>query len=76
MRTSTDTEISSAATRLLAQLTDTESQRIKVRVDHGIVTLEGTVGTNPERKNIENAVRNLSGVQGIVNCLCIHQTQK
>ncbi|WP_431209497.1 BON domain-containing protein [Puia sp. P3] len=76
MRTPTDTDISIAAARMLAQIADTESHRIKIRVDHGIVTIEGTVGTNPERKNIENNVRNLTGVQGIVNCLCIHQTPK
>jgi len=76
MQTQTDTAISIAAARLLSHLTDTENHRIKVRVDGGVVTLEGTVDTNPERKTIENGVRNIDGVQGIVNCLCIHQTPK
>jgi len=65
-----------AAAKLLSHLTDTQSHRIKVRVDKGVVTLEGTVETNPERKKIEIGIKDLEGVQGIVNCLCIHQTPK
>lgn len=76
MTTQTDTTISIAAAQLLSHLTDTETHRIKIRVDYGVVTLEGTVDTNPQRKNIENRIRDLAGVQGIINCLCIHQTPK
>jgi VCBS repeat-containing protein len=62
----TDVEIAQAALSALEWHTMVKDQ-IKVKVEHGIVTLTGEVGWNYERDSAKHAVENLTGVRKVHN---------
>jgi VCBS repeat-containing protein len=62
----TDVEIAQAALNALEWHTMVKDQ-IKVKVEHGIVTLTGEVGWNYERDSAKHAVENLTGVRKVHN---------
>ena len=46
---------------------------IKVRVEQGWVTLEGTVNSKFQHTSADDAVRHLTGVKGLVNLITVKQ---
>lgn len=62
-----DTEIAHAAVSALKWDVEVPDEKIKVLVDDGFVTLEGTVEWHFQRSAAERSVRYLSGVKGVLN---------
>ncbi|WP_257385444.1 BON domain-containing protein [Tahibacter caeni] len=62
-----DDEIAQRAISILAWNTEVPADAVKVRVSEGWVTLTGDVSWNHQRLAAERAVRELSGVVGIIN---------
>jgi osmotically-inducible protein OsmY len=50
-------------------LTEVPEDRIKIKVENGIITLFGTVYWNYQKQSAENAVRGLMGVKGVINLI-------
>jgi osmotically-inducible protein OsmY len=67
----TDADIAAAAVRALQWDSLVPDQSIKVKVSQGLVTLEGDVQWEFEKRAAERAVRNLAGVRGVVNLIKI-----
>jgi osmotically-inducible protein OsmY len=63
----TDTEIAGAAATALSMHRDIDEQKIRITVDEGIVTLEGNVTWNFQRKAAAEVIKGLKGVRGINN---------
>jgi len=63
----TDTEIAQAIEHALYWDVSVPSDRVKVVVDNGWVTLEGNVDWQYQRVNAEDDVRKLTGVRGVSN---------
>jgi len=72
--TRTDTEIAQAVRGALEWNVLVPDHQIRSTVADGWVTLEGVVAYLSEREDAERAVRNLSGVRGVVNKLVINPT--
>jgi len=64
-----DTDIAAAAVNALQWDTQVPSDRIKVIVRNGWVTLEGTVDYWYQKQAAERDVRNLQGVTGVTNLI-------
>jgi osmotically-inducible protein OsmY len=62
-----DDEIAQRAVSILAWNTEVPADAVKVRVSEGWVTLTGDVSWNHQRQAAERAVRELSGVVGVIN---------
>ncbi|MET0325665.1 MAG: BON domain-containing protein [Ilumatobacteraceae bacterium] len=71
-----DSDVARAAVDALKWDVTVPSDRIKVRVDKGWVTLTGDVDWDFERRAAERAVRNLPGVKGITNTIIVKPTVK
>lgn len=67
-----DPDIARAALDALEWNVTVPSDRIKVKVEKGWVTLEGDVDWNFQREEAERAVRNLTGVVGVTNLITVH----
>jgi osmotically-inducible protein OsmY len=67
----TDEDIARAAVRALESHISVPRERIKITVNGGWITLEGDVEWQYQRLAAEAAVRNLSGVKGVVNLIAI-----
>ncbi len=70
----TDEDIAQAALDALRWDVIVPDQRIQVKVSNGWVTLEGTVDHKYEQAAAEAAVRNLTGIQGVLNRVAIKPT--
>lgn len=68
-----DGDIAEAAVRAIAWNAMLPTEHIKVKVDAGWVTLEGAVNWNYQRERSEQAIRYLTGVQGVTNALQVRQ---
>jgi len=66
-----DPEIAQAAITALDWNTSIPRNRIKVLVENGWVTLDGTVEFHFQKNAAESAIRNLKGVKGISNMISI-----
>lgn len=66
-----DTDITKAALHAIEWHTQLPAEKIKVKVDDGWLTLEGTVDWNYQRTRAEETVRHLMGVQGVSNQLTV-----
>lgn len=64
-----DADIAKAAIQAIEWQTMLPSDKIKVKVENGWLTLEGTVDWNYQRHYAERTVRNLIGVRGISNLI-------
>lgn len=64
-----DTDIATAARDGLHRSVSVPKAGIDIMVDHGIVTLRGTVEWRYQRQAAENAVRDLAGVIDVVNVI-------
>lgn len=65
----TDEDIARAAVNALDWSIAVPSDRIKVNVSKGWITLEGTVNWRFQKKAAEKAVRDLVGVKGVTNLI-------
>jgi len=65
----TDEDIARAAVHALEWDVMVPAERIKVIVEHGYVTLEGTVDHKYQERASADAIRNLAGVKGITNLI-------
>jgi len=70
-----DTDIAAAAVNALEWDSQVPSERIKVVVRNGWVTLEGTVDWHYQKEAAERDVRNLQGVVGVTNLIKVAAPQ-
>jgi osmotically-inducible protein OsmY len=66
-----DTDIARAAVEALKADVVIPSDRVKVKVEKGWVTLTGDVYGDFQRRSAERAVRNVPGVRGVANLITI-----
>jgi osmotically-inducible protein OsmY len=66
-----DTDIAHAATENLKWDVQVPDERIKIEVENGWLTLEGSVDWNYQKAATERAVRNLTGVRGVSNRITV-----
>ena len=66
-----DSDIARAAVDALRLSTLVPDDRIKVKVERGLLTLSGDVSYDYQRRAAERAVRNLPGVRGVTNLIVI-----
>jgi osmotically-inducible protein OsmY len=66
-----DTDIATSAEHALKWNTLVPSDKIKLTVDHGWITLRGEVDWDFQRRTVEKAIRPLMGVVGISNELTL-----
>lgn len=71
--TRTDTDIAHSAAKALQWNIEVPDTRIKVRVEHGWITLDGTVDWQFQRNAAEHTVRYLTGVKGLFNHIVVRQ---
>ena len=64
-----DAEIADRALRLLEWDVEVPHERIRLRVEHGLVTLTGEVGYHFQRAAAEADLRRLGGVRGVTNLI-------
>ncbi|HZS81418.1 MAG TPA: BON domain-containing protein [Stellaceae bacterium] len=62
-----DDEIAARAVRMLTWDELVPNDRISIKVEHGIVTLEGEVDWQYQRVEAENDIHRLSGVRAVIN---------
>ena len=73
--TRTDTEIAQAVRHALEWDVFVPEEKISSTVSEGRVTLDGTVERWSQRDDAERAVRNLTGVKGVVNTITVKATK-
>jgi osmotically-inducible protein OsmY len=71
----TDTEIAQAVRQALEWDVFVPEEKISSTVSDGWVTLDGTVERWSQRADAERAVRNLTGVKGVVNKITVKPTK-
>jgi len=67
----TDTEIAEAILNALKWHVAVQEDRIKIKVESGIVKLEGQVDWLYQRNNAKTAIQNLVGVKAVINLITI-----
>lgn len=67
----TDTEIAEAVLNALKWHSGVNEEKIKIRVEDGVVRLEGEVNWIYEKRNVESAIQHLTGVRSLVNLISI-----
>jgi osmotically-inducible protein OsmY len=63
----TDNEIATAALNALKNSWENPTDKIKVKVENGLITLTGVVTWNYQKDAANNAVKHLSGVASVMN---------
>ena len=66
-----DTEIAEAVVNALKWHSAVQEDKIKIKVEGGIVTLEGELEWNFQRQNAADAIRNLTGVLRVNNFIAV-----
>ena len=69
----TDSEIAEAVLRALKWHTSVNEENLKIKVEDGIVTLEGEVEWGYQREAARNVISNLNSVCGIINNITLEQ---
>lgn len=67
----TDAEIAEAVVNALKWHTAVQEEKIKIKVENGVVRLEGEVEWEYQRSNAKAAVVNLAGVNGVINLIVV-----
>ncbi|WP_295711433.1 BON domain-containing protein [Mucilaginibacter sp.] len=67
----TDTEIAEAVFNALKWHSAVPEEKVKIKVEDGIVTLEGELEWEYQRMNARTAIQNLSGVRSVTNLITI-----
>jgi osmotically-inducible protein OsmY len=70
----TDTEIAETVLNALKLHTAVKEDRIKMRIEDGVVTLEGDVEWEYQRKAAKDAIVNLPGVRDVYNFITVKPT--
>ena len=70
-RSRTDSEIAQAAVQTLAWNSVIPKDSVSITVSDGMLTLSGTVDWQYQKDAADRAMRNLSGVRGVINSLAI-----
>jgi len=68
----TDADIAQAAVNVLNWNTSVPSNRVKVLVENGWITLQGSVEYQFQKMAAEHVVRNLKGVKGVSNLIAVN----
>ena len=63
----TDNEIATAALNALKNSWENPTDKIKVKVENGLVTLTGAVTWNYQKVSANNSIKYLSGVKNVIN---------
>jgi osmotically-inducible protein OsmY len=63
----TDSEIAEAVTKVINWRSELEPDKIKIKVENGVVSIEGEVDWEYQRKLISEAIENIKGVRAIFN---------
>jgi osmotically-inducible protein OsmY len=72
----TDEEIAKAAAQALRAYTSIPDAALDLTLSHGMVTLKGKVAWDYQRRAAERAVRDLTGVRGVVNGIVVEHPVK
>jgi osmotically-inducible protein OsmY len=67
----TDTEIAEAILGALKWHSALQEEKIKIKVEDGIVKLEGEVEWEYQRNNAKVAIENLTGVRSVINLITV-----
>lgn len=67
----TDSDIARAVATALAWHSAVQEDRIKIKVEKGVVTLDGEVEWNYQRTAAADAIRNLNGVKWVNNAVIV-----
>jgi len=67
----TDTEIADAVLAALKWHSAVQEEKIRIKVEDGVVTLEGEVDWNYQRENAKAAISNLIGVKLVLNLIAV-----
>jgi osmotically-inducible protein OsmY len=70
-----DSEIAAAVRETLTWDVFVPDEKIHSTVSNGFVTLKGEVDTHAQRDDAARAVRNLSGVRGVLNQITVNRAQ-
>lgn len=70
-RVKTDAEIAEAVVNALKWHSAVQEEKIKIKVDDGVVTLDGEVDWDYQRTNAKAAIENLTGVKLVVNLISV-----
>jgi osmotically-inducible protein OsmY len=70
----TDGEVAQAAVNALKWDVEVPEDKIKVKVDNGWVTTEGTVDWEYQQRAVRNAISKITGVKGVSNLVTITPT--
>jgi osmotically-inducible protein OsmY len=65
----TDAEIADAVVAALKWHAAVQEEKIKIKVEDGIVRLEGEVEWDFQRTNAQSAIENLTGVRSVINLI-------
>ncbi len=65
----TDTEIAEAVLNALKWHTAVQEEKIKIKVEDGVIRLDGEVEWEYQRSNAKRAVENLTGVRYVINSI-------
>ena len=72
----TDAEIATEVLTALKARWDVPSDKVKIKVESGWITLTGNVGWNFQREAAEDAIESLMGVKGVTNNIMIKSESK
>ncbi len=67
----TDAEIAEAVLNALKWHSGVQDEKIKIKVEDGIVRLEGVADWEYQRKNAGMAIENLTGVRSVINLITV-----
>lgn len=67
----TDAEIAEAVLNALKWHAAVQEEKIKIKVEEGVVRLEGEVEWEYQRANAKNAIENLEGVRSVINLIAV-----
>lgn len=67
----TDAEIAEALVNALKWHSAVQEEKIKIKVEDGVVRLEGEVEWEYQRTNVKSAIENLTGVRSVINLITV-----
>lgn len=67
----TDTEIAEAVINALKMHSAIQEEKVKIKVENGIVKLEGEVEWEFQRQKIKNTAENITGVRTVLNLITL-----
>ena len=71
MNDKSDTEVATAVVNALKWHTGVQDEKVKIKVENGIVKLDGEVDWEYQKSNAKTAIENLSGVRSVINLISV-----